>query len=169
MPEKSSKKPNNKRLKSIVTRLRNTSREYFRELGCKSGTLDTNRTSARHRGLRTGMGLLEFLETIFIANENRSKTGKITDEEIARQIIREFPRCRTSTALRQWLRGGKQTSVRTEPATVNRFRNKYNAGRLGTPDPETGEYHPPVIQSHRYGPDGSIVNPRTGRKIVTKK
>lgn len=101
------------------------------------------------------LGICRFWAALFEANESRSKRRKMTDEEIKRQVLLEFPiedqPERTQSALRKLGAVGEKGSV-----TVNYYRNLYNKGKL------TGGVRPEV-QSQRYNLEGEIVNGRSGR------
>ena len=109
------------------------------------------------KGVQTGLGICLFWATLFEANEQLVKARRMTDEEIKRQVLEEFPpdqqTTRTKKALLKLGAVGEKGSV-----TVNYHRNCYNKGRY------TGG-NEPKLQSKRYGPTGDVVNGRTGKSF----
>ena len=77
---------------------------------------------ARTVGLRSGLGITAFWATLFKANEDLTKKKKMTDEEIKRHVIAEFP---DRIAVRRLGAVGEKGEV-----TVNYYRILYNRGRL---------------------------------------
>lgn len=102
---------------------------------------------------RSGHGFFEFLEALFILNEKLPKTQKMTDTEISRQLVEEFPNSTTA----------QRMAAREVNSTVNKYRTYYNRGRFHkvTGEPLT----PPAVQSHRYTEDGEVANPQTGKPL----
>ncbi len=109
---------------------------------------------ARTHGKRTGLGVFQFMATLFIMNEQQPTKEKMTDAEIKRQIQEEFPLQAVSKNL-----GPKD---KRGSATVNMFRLRYNRGDL------TGGTIP-IEQSLRYDVDGKPVNARNGKPLNLTK
>lgn len=106
-------------------------------------------TIRRTRGLKFGLSPKEHWAGLFELNERLPKHKKMTDEEIKRQMLKEFPDHLGIKAL-----GGVGEKSK-HGMTVNQFRKRFNQGKL-TP-------HPPQILSKRYDINGNEVNPRTGK------
>lgn len=122
--------------------------EARKKLGIRN-TSDPDRKPAsipKSRGQRMGMGIYSFWATLFATNERLPKFRRMTDTEIKRQVMKEYPN-RSSV---QRLADGRDT--------VNYYRNLYNAGKL------TGGIVPP-IPSRRYSNKGLVLNGRSGRPL----
>lgn len=107
-----------------------------------------NQYAPRSAGRRYGMGVCQFWAYLFELNESLPKKKKMTDEEIKRQMLLEFP---DRPAVLKLGEVGKRGQV-----TVNHYRQLYNMGRL-TSDVV------PEVRSIRYSLKGLPVNPRTGK------
>lgn len=104
----------------------------------------------RTQGRNTGMGICEFWSYLFELNERLPPRRKMTDEEIKRQMIEEFPDRPTVKKLGPV--GGKGRD------TINQNRQLYNSGRFT-------RGAPPRVYSYRYTIDGEVADPRTGRPL----
>lgn len=104
----------------------------------------------RARGARSGMTVTKYWCYLFAANEALPPEEKLTDEEILKAMMAEFPNNDWGPFIRRRY-------------TVNVYRNHYNQGRF------TGGVKP-TTESLRYL-DGKIVNNRTGNpdKSLIKK
>lgn len=104
----------------------------------------------RSAGKKSKMGICQFWAYLFELNESLPRKHRMTDEEIKRQVIQEFP--------------DRQAVVKLGPVgqkgevTVNHYRQKYNVGRFT-------QGMVPKKLSKRYGLDGKEVNPRTGKPL----
>ncbi len=107
-----------------------------------------NQYAPRSAGKKYGMGVCQFWAYLFELNESLPKKRKMTDEEIKRQMLLEFPDRKAVLKLGEI---GKKGTV-----TVNHYRQLYNMGRL------TSDI-PPAVRSVRYSLKGLPVNPRTGK------
>jgi hypothetical protein len=126
-------------------------KSLFKKLGTRK-TPDTHtmrKKWAKKRGKHTGLGVCQFLATLFVANEIVPEKDKLTDEEIKRQILREFPE-----KIKQL---GPLGSVGDR--TVGSWRTDFNKGKF-----TTGQR--PERVSYRYNMDGKRVNGRTGAKVL---
>lgn len=103
------------------------------------------------RGIQSNLGICSFWCTLFLANEGLRKSEKMTDAEIKRQVLKEFPRHQQPSRTRESLRKLEEGIV-----TVNYYRSLYNKGRL-----TRGIV--PKHQSRRYGDSGNLVHPKTGK------
>ena len=112
-------------------------------------TVDPPRkTWYRTHGKISGMGIMAFWATLFEGNETLSKSKKMTNAEIERQIRLEFPHEET---LMENLDSGRQS--------VNYYRHLYNRGRMN-------KDVPPTQISYRYNEEGFIVDTRTGKRML---
>jgi len=109
----------------------------------------------RTKGQTSGLGICMFWSAMFKANGALPKTKKMTDEEIKRKVIGEFPAenqpPRTQSFLGKLGEVGQKGTV-----TVNAQRIMYNNGKL------TSGNVPDKV-SVRYNEDGEVVNGRTGK------
>lgn len=104
-------------------------------------------------GKRSGMGLREYMATLFKANEILKPNRKLTDAAIVQALVNEFP----------GLRGVE--SLRLGRITLNHYRSLYNCGKLFVGRNSDGV---PAIQSRRFVEvDGVmyVANNRTGKPI----
>lgn len=107
------------------------------------------RGKAEHksRGLTTGLGVTAFLCSLFEANELSPRSKKLTDEQIALELQREFPDRKSVYAYLD----------DANPLTINSRRGSYNRGELTL-------NVPPREASFRYNGKGVRVDGRTGRR-----
>lgn len=98
------------------------------------------------RGVNTGLGICSFFAYLFEANTIFPK--KLTDEEIALRVSKEFPSRKSAQAFIEKRR------------TVNEYRQRYHRGDF------TG-FNPPPKFSFRYDSTGNIVDGRKGRRVLT--
>lgn len=127
----------------------------IRDLG-----IEDTKDPARHRtyspttrGKNTQLGICSFWATLFLANEGLRKSEKMTDAEIKRQVLAEFPKDEQPPRTQESLRKLDEGEV-----TVNYYRGLYNKGRL------TGKKIPKHL-SKRYGNIGEVINGRTGKAL----
>lgn len=114
--------------------------------------------SCRIYGKTTGMGLSQFVYTLFKTNEiryvNQLKTGDkpLTDAMIADALIKEFG----------GRKGVRNFAKRFDCAKtgVSYYRGLYNFGRLSG-------FTPPEYYSFRYDHDGQRVDRGTGRYLLS--
>ena len=109
---------------------------------------DPLKREIKHRihlaGKTTGLGIWEYLATIFAANETLSRPRKLTDEAIRVSVIKEFD------GIRRKGQKGIADRMREEPWLVAKMRTRYNKGEL-----TRGEV--PNPKSRRYDNDGKPV------------
>jgi hypothetical protein len=108
------------------------------------------KTWYRTHGKKTGLGIMAFWATLFEGNELLSKSKKMTNAELERQVRAEFPHEKT---LLENLDSGRQS--------VNYYRHLYNKGRMSKP-----KGTPPEYISFRYSSDGEVVDTRTGKRLL---
>jgi len=96
---------------------------------------------------------MTFWATLFEGNELLTRTKKMTNAEIERQVRLEFPH---EPTLMENLDSGRQT--------VNYYRHLYNVGKLTKP-----RLTPPNHISFRYNETGQVVDTRTGKRVLTKE
>lgn len=133
-----------------------TIQELAVELGLvpTSDPIRKNRYGPRSQGKRTGLGICRFWALLFVLNEKLDCHKKMTDAEIQRQVIQEYPDRPVARKLQR------------KKITVNQHRTMYNSGRF------TPEYNKPtdndieVPYSYRYNSDGRRVDGRTGLRIL---
>jgi hypothetical protein len=109
----------------------------------------TRKRSQYTYGMRTKLGVCAFWAALFELNEALPKQKKMTDAEIKRQFLEEFPDRPSSRRL------GAVGAV--GEVTVNHYRQLYNRGRF------TGGV-PPTVPSCRYDAKGGRVDGRTGKR-----
>ena len=105
------------------------------------------------RGKETGMGICAFWSTLFLANEGLPKRRRMTDAEIKRQVLEEFPADSQPNRTKESLRKLAEGEV-----TVNYYRGLYNKGRL-----TNGKV--PEKSSKRYGDNGDEVRGKSGKPL----
>lgn len=103
----------------------------------------------KSRGKTTGLGVTAFLCNLFEANELSPARKKLTDEQIAIELEREFPDRPSVFCYR---------SVDSKQ-TINSRRQSYNRG-------EYSLNVPPQSASFRYNSKGMKVDGRTGRRVL---
>lgn len=111
------------------------------------------KTWFKTEGKKSGLGIMAFWAALFRGNEMLSKSKKMTNAEIERQVRLEFPHEQT---LMDNLDSGRQT--------VNYYRHLYNVGKLTKPKGE-----PPEHVSFRYNTDGIPVDTRTGKRPLSEE
>jgi hypothetical protein len=95
---------------------------------------------------------MEFIAGLFELNEILQDHKKMTDAEIRRQILQEFPNNRTAAYLKP--------NNKTRTLTVNYWRCFYNRGQLSP------GIDKPKMPSRRYDEHGNVVNSRTGKPLT---
>lgn len=95
------------------------------------------------------IGICTYFAILFRANEVASKKRKMTDDQIAEAIEKEYPD-RPSAF---YFRGPNKKR------TINEYRHRYNKGFF------TGG-QVPHLYSYRYDSTGNRVDGRTGKKIL---
>jgi hypothetical protein len=108
----------------------------------------------RTRGKTTNMGICQFWAALFELNEGLPRTRKMTDEEMKRQVLEEFPE---RESLKRLGAVGEKGEL-----TVNSHRILYNGGRYT-------QGRVPEKKSVRYGLDGQPVDARTGKAVTGGK
>jgi len=112
----------------------------------------------KSKGKRTGMGVCKFWALLFVMNEKLPLHEKMSDNEIKRQVLVEFPNQKSTKRLKE----GKQT--------VNYHRTLYNTGRY-TPQ-ETEAYGKPaennaeLPRSYRYNSIGQRVAGHNPKRVL---
>jgi hypothetical protein len=106
-----------------------------------------HRTRHKSKGITSGVGICTYFAFLFRYNETSKK--KLTDEEIAILVEREYPDRHSAKAFRG----------NTKKRTINEYRHRYNAGLF-----TTGKI--PALFSYRYDSLGNRVDGRTGKKIL---
>lgn len=101
-------------------------------------TPDKMRTYYAREGKEYGLGVNQFLYTLFCLNEDLPRMKKMTDEEIRRQIVTEYARYKDT---REFY--GSQHDAIVDA------RQRFNRGMLG---PDKG--NPPLKCSFRYNDRG---------------
>ena len=107
------------------------------------------RTIRFTKGKTTGMGIQAVWAKLFVENEQKPKTKKMPDVQIAAWMLHEFAdhSSKFFEDLKDW-------------KNVQRARTRYNRGGM------TGGKIPKVL-SHRYGEKGNLMDPIfSGRKNV---
>jgi hypothetical protein len=94
----------------------------------------------------TGVGICTYFANLFQANELSPKVKKLTDEQIAILVEKEFPNRPTAKVYRG----------QSKRRTINEYRQRYHNGKF------TGGDIPSVF-SFRYDKDGDEVDGRTGK------
>lgn len=102
----------------------------------------------KSRGITSGVGICTYFAFLFRSNE-RVGSKKLTDEQIAILVERQFPGRKTA----QVFRGPNKKR------TINEYRHRYNLGLF------TGGKMP-ALHSYRYNSDGLRVDGRTGKKVL---
>lgn len=109
----------------------------------------TNKARHKSQGLTSGVGICTYFAFLFKFNETLPKKRKLTDEQIALAVEKEFP----GRPSAQCFRGP------TKRRTINEYRLKYNAGKF--------TYNKmPEFYSYRYNSSGDRVDGRTGKKVL---
>lgn len=104
----------------------------------------------RTHGRVTGLGILQFVFNLLDLNERLPKKKKMTNEELKRQLLAEFPN-RSAKISKSFAAGH---------TTINFYRYLYNRGRL-----VRGKA--PTRISFRYDVDGHRVRSRDGTTVLT--
>ncbi len=102
----------------------------------------------KSRGITSGVGICTYFAFLFASNE-KPGTKKLTDDEIAILVERQFPGRKTA----QVFRGPNKKR------TINEYRHRYNLGLF-----TMGKI--PALYSYRYDSMGNRVDGRTGKKIL---
>jgi hypothetical protein len=112
------------------------------------GTRRYNKTIHKSRGVNTGLGVCAYFAMLFRANVKLPKSKKLTDEQIAILVEREFPDRPTA----------KMYRGQTKTRTINEYRYRYHTGKF------TGG-NIPSEYSFRYDKNGVEVDGRTGKEL----
>lgn len=103
----------------------------------------------KSHGRTTGLGVMEYWAFLFALNEGLSKPDKMTDDEIVRQMEKEFPKRKTVTA-----------RIHQGKIQVGWYRCRYNNGLL------TGQNKKkPKQKSYRYNDEGLRIDGQSGRAL----
>ena len=108
-------------------------------------TPDKRREYYARAGKEYGLGVNQFLYTLFCLNEDLPRVKKMTDEEIRRQIVTEYAKYKDT----------REFYGRQHDAIVD-ARQRFNRGMLG---PDKG--HPPLKCSFRYNDRGEPIHRMT--------
>lgn len=103
----------------------------------------------KSKGKTTGLGICSYIAILFDVNESSPRKKKMTDSDIAKKILEEFPSRKSAKSF-------LDHSVRY--LTINSYRGFYNSGAL------TGTI--PKVRSFRYGKLGLPVEGRKGNRIL---
>lgn len=97
----------------------------------------------------TNIGICTYFAMLFRMNELAPKKRKMTDDQIAAEIEKEYPNRPSAFCFRG----------PNKRRTINEYRLKYNSGRFtnGTS---------PANPSYRYDSMGNRVDGRTGKKVL---
>lgn len=105
-------------------------------------TSDTKREYHSRAGKEYGLGVNQFIYTLFCLNEDLPRVKKMTDAEIRRQIATEYARYKDT----------REFYGKKHDAIVD-ARQRFNRGQLG---PDKG--HPPRRCSFRYNERGEAIH-----------
>lgn len=144
MPKKGRKQLDTDRLKKKPPSLTAFAREIRPRI-----TPDPIRPPGKVKGKKTGYGIMHFWHSLLQLNEHLPRNRKMTNAELERQWLLEFPH-RSETIKRQI---AKSTGA-------NLYRHLYNTSRL------CRNVVSPCC-SFRYNDKGEQVDGRTGRIILT--
>jgi len=97
-------------------------------------------------GQTTSMGICRFVQLLFIANETIPKHARMTDEQLARILVSEFPE-------------SKRVKNHPRSRLMSYYRSHYNSGSL---IPKEGV---PLLKSRRYTKSGEIANGYNGKAL----
>ena len=111
---------------------------------------NNGRRRHKSRGLTSGVGICTYFAFLFRSNETAPKNKKLTDDQIASLVEKEFSH-RPSAF---YFRGPNKRR------TINEYRIKYNSGAF-----TDGKM--PATHSYRYDSLGNRVNGRTGKPLPT--
>jgi len=114
--------------------------EYYKE---------AQRIPHKSRGLKSRLGICQYVSILLKANETLPQSKKMTDKNMERLLAREFP---DRKSVRRLLEG---------KITMGYFRTLYNAGMLT-------QGVKPEQRSHRYNEFGKIDDRAPGRPRLTK-
>jgi hypothetical protein len=101
----------------------------------------------KSRGVNTGLGICSYFVALFQANELAPKRKKLTDDQIAILVEKEFPHRASAKVYRG----------NNKKRTINEYRHRYHTGKF-----TNGVI--PSIYSFRYDKDGDRVDGRTGKE-----
>jgi len=150
------KEPRPKRRSETTTESARPSPVEIARMGGIRKTPDVTHRKSPHftEGEETGLSVFQYLAALFQANEQLPAKEKMTDAEIERKIVAEFPNEPIA----------RQLSARPREYTVNWFRQRYIEGRFTQGQVPTDGSALPI--SHRYGINGTRVKPRTGKPLT---
>lgn len=119
----------------------------FRKLIEPKSTPDKVIHRGKVRGKKSNLPLGQFIFNLFVLNEQLPSSRKMTNEELKRQIFKDFPHHRHVL----------EPLFEKNIYSVNTWRAQYNRKQLI-------QEEPPCC-SFRYNLDGQKVDSRTGKKI----
>ena len=112
------------------------------------------------KGKVTDLGMMQFLFNLFLLNEKLPRHNKMTNEEIKRQLYREFPEYMATRKdiLEEKTRkaGGRRPP---DPNSINYYRYLFNIGKLV-------KNSTPPLCSFRYNIEGEKVSSRSADKVI---
>lgn len=118
----------------------------------------TRRVGHKTQGTQTGMGIYTWLAHLFAANEAVAQFNKLTDEQILRRLVKEFPNLSTVTEMAA-VEALQAQGIRVKKRiSINRYRGWYNRGNM-----TRGVV--PKPQSRRYDSSGRMVHKKTGKPL----
>lgn len=117
--------------------------------------------SQKAKGRTSGLGICGFFALLFEANELASKKRKLTNEQIEKEVRKEFPNRKG-----YFFKGARPVNNRpggSSPSwgkiSVNTYRQKYNKGVFT-------RKVPPERYSFRYDKQGLVVDTTTGKRFL---
>ena len=103
-------------------------------------------------GSTTGMGIISYFISLFEANEFVSTKHKMSDDDIAKRIAKEYPDRESA----------QDFMLNKAKKTINSYRYRYNAGYFTNGIP-------PRNLSLRYDNKGYPVNAKTGTSFLSQE
>jgi len=105
------------------------------------------------------MGIMQFLCALFELNEKLPPRNRMTDAEIARQILENYPLTKVAESIRLYNEGANRNQG---GRPVGYWRGHYNSGNI------CPNRLPPAIQSRRYNDFGQPYTARGTRARLSK-
>jgi hypothetical protein len=118
-------------------------------MGFRSPNIPLRKARHKSRGKTSGVGICTYFAFLFRANELAFKSRKLTDDQIAIMVEKEFPDRPSALVFRG----------PSKKRTINEYRIRYNTGRF-----TYGKT--PELYSYRYNSVGDRVDGRTGKKVL---
>lgn len=101
-------------------------------------------------GIDTRLGICSYIRILLEVNETLPRHKKMTDDQLTRQVVTEFPNARST---RRLLSG---------EVPFGYWRTRYNHNLIGLGSK-------PARKSRRYTAKGRLANSRTGRVLIGEK